>query len=60
MRVHTLDLRDKLKATIIQITLYYQTVQTRIQIISKAPKLEVPEDGGEKTRIAVLFSHTVL
>lgn len=59
MRVHTLDLRNKLKATITQISLYYQIISTRNQLISEAPKLQVREEGG-KTRIAVLFSHTVL
>lgn len=59
MRVHTLNLRDKLKATITRISLYSGTISARKQLMSKAAKLQVREEGGE-TRIAVLFSHTVL
>lgn len=47
MRVRTLDLQNKLKATITQISLYYQIISTRNRFISKAPKLQVREEGGK-------------
>lgn len=61
MRVHTLNLRDKLKATITRLSLYSGIISARKQLMSKAAKLQVREEGGGgETRIAVLFSHTVL
>lgn len=60
MRVHTLDLRNKLKATITQISLYYQFISTLIQLISKAPKLQVREEGGKNTHCSPVLSHCPL